>query len=79
LDIPFYREYRLPWTSSGGQERRFRRLLAIILGVTFFLGAVWPWIPTPAIDPNEVEEIPPRIAKLLLEQKPPPPLPAGCA
>jgi TonB family protein len=73
LDIPFYREYRLPWTSSGGQERRFRRLLAIILGVTFFLGAVWPWIPTPAIDPNEVEEIPPRIAKLLLEQKPPPP------
>jgi hypothetical protein len=58
LDIPFYREYRLPWTSSGGQERRFRRLLAIILGVTFFLGAVWPWIPTPAIDPNEVEEIP---------------------
>jgi TonB family protein len=75
LDIPFYREYRLPWTSSGGQERRFRRLLAIILGVTFFLGAVWPWIPTPAIDPNEVEEIPPRIAKLLLEQKPPPPPP----
>jgi len=75
LDIPYYREYRLPWTRSGGQERKFRRLLAIIFGVTFFLGVVWPWIPTPAIDPNEVDEIPPRIAKLLLEQKPPPPPP----
>jgi TonB family protein len=75
LDIPYYREYRLPWTRSASEEQRFRRLLAIILGVTFFLGAVWPWIPTPAVDPNEVEEIPPRIAKLLLEQKPPPPPP----
>jgi TonB family protein len=73
LDIPYYREYRLPWTRSTSEERKFRRLLAIILGVTFFLGAVWPWIPTPAVDPSAVDEIPPRIAKLLLEQKPPPP------
>jgi TonB family protein len=75
LDIPYYREYRLPWSQQSGQERKFRRLLAIILGVSFFLGVVWPWIPTPAVDPNEVDEIPPRIAKLLLEQKPPPPPP----
>jgi TonB family protein len=75
LDIPYYREYRLPWTVSSGQERKFRRLLATILGIAFLLGAVWPWIPTPAVDPNEVEEIPPRIAKLLLEHKPPPPPP----
>ncbi len=73
MDIPYYREYRLAWTRSASEERKFRRLLAIILGVTFFLGAVWPWIPTPAVDPNAVDEIPPRIAKLLLEQKPPPP------
>ena len=75
MDIPYYREYRLPWTRHTSEERRFRRLLAIIFGVTFFLGVVWPWLPTPAVDPNEVDEIPPRIAKLLLEQKPPPPPP----
>jgi TonB family protein len=75
LDIPYYREYRLPWTRHTSEERRFKRLLAIIFGVTFFLGIVWPWLPTPAVDPNEVEKIPPRIAKLLLEQKPPPPPP----
>lgn len=75
MDIPYYREYRLPWTKNTSQERKFRRLLAIIFGVVFFLGAVWPFLPTPAVDPNEMEEIPPRIAKLLLEQQPPPPPP----
>jgi outer membrane biosynthesis protein TonB len=75
LDIPYYREYQLAWTRSASEERKFRRLLAIILGVTFFLGAIWPWIPTPEVDPNQADQIPPRIAKLLLEQKPPPPPP----
>ncbi len=75
MDIPYYREYQLPWTVSSDQERKFRRLLATILAVALFLGIVWPWIPTPAVDPNQVEEIPPRIARLLLEHKPPPPPP----
>jgi len=73
LDLPYYREYRLPWSKNTDQERKFNRLLLIIFGVTFCLSVVWPWIPTPAIDPHAVQEIPPRIVKLLLEQKPPPP------
>lgn len=75
MDIPYYREYELPWTITDGQEREFRRLLGIVCAVSLFLGVVWPWIPTPAPDPYEIEEIPPRIAKLLLEQKQPPPPP----
>ena len=75
MDIPYYREYELPWTKNSVQERRFRRLLGQILAVALVLGVVWPFIPTPEIDPNQVDEIPPRIAKLLLEQKPPPPPP----
>jgi len=75
LDIPFYREYELAWTKNTGQERKFRRLLAIVFGTTLFFGLVFPWIPTPDVDPNAVDIIPPRIAKLLLEQKPPPPPP----
>jgi TonB family protein len=76
LDIPYYREYDLPWTSHWGQERKFRRLLAIVMGVTFVLGVLWPFIPVADKDPYEVEELPPRLAQLLLEQKPPPPPPA---
>ena len=75
MDLPFYREYELPWTAGAGQERKFQRLLGIIFLITLALSLVWPFIPTPERDPNEVEEIPPRIAKLLLEQKPPPPPP----
>ena len=75
MDIPYYREYELPWTVTDGQERKFRRLLAITCAAALFLGVLWPWIPTPAPDPYEVDEIPPRIAKLLLEQRPPLPPP----
>jgi len=75
LDIPYYRDYELPWTNESGQERRFRRLLAQVFAVMLALSLVWPWLPTPEVDPNQVEEISPRIAKLLLEQKPPPPPP----
>jgi protein TonB len=75
LDIPYYREFELPWSNSSGQERKFRRLLGIILSILFALSVVWPFIPVSDIDPNEIDEIPPRIAKLLLEQRPPPPPP----
>jgi periplasmic protein TonB len=75
LDIPYYREFELPWSTGAGQDARFRRLLVMIFAAALFLGVVWPWIPTPPVDPYEMEEIPPRIAKLLLEQKPPPPPP----
>jgi protein TonB len=75
LDIPYYREYELPWSSGSGQERKFRRLLGIVFAILFALSIVWPFIPTQEIDPNEIEEISPRIAKLLLEQRLPPPPP----
>ena len=75
MDIPYYREFELPWSTGASQDAKFRRLLAMVCAAALFLGAVWPWLPTPAVDPNQVEEIPPRIAKLLLEHKPPPPPP----
>src|SRR5690606_40802194 len=61
LDIPYYREFELPWSTGAGQDARFRRLLAMICAAALFLGVVWPWIPTPAVDPYEMEELPPRI------------------
>jgi periplasmic protein TonB len=76
LDLPFYREYELPWTSGRGQERKFQRLLGITFLVALLLGIVWPFIPAPEPDPAEIIEIPPRIAQLMLEEKPlPPPSP----
>jgi len=74
LDIPYYREVELPWNTGAGQDAKFRRLLALVFAAALFVGVIWPWLPSPEVDPY-VEDIPPRIAKLLLEQKPPPPPP----
>ena len=73
MDLPFYREYELPWTSDGDQERKFQRQLGIAFLVVCALSIVWPFIPTPDPDPYDPEDIPPRIAQLLLEEKPLPP------
>lgn len=75
MDLPYYREYELPWTTGQDQERKFQRLLGIIFLVCLALSIVWPFIPVPEPDPFDVEEIPPRIAQLLLEEKPLPPPP----
>lgn len=75
MDLPFYREYDLPWTSDSSQERKFKRLLKFIFIGVAALSLVWPFIPTPEPDPYEIIEIPPRIAQLLLEEKPLPPPP----
>lgn len=75
MDIPYYREYQLPWSADLEQEWRFRRLLGYVLGISLLLGIVWPWLPASDVRPYAAEEIPPRLAKLVLEQKPPPPPP----
>jgi TonB family protein len=75
LDLPFYREYDLPWTTGQSQDQKFQRLLGIVFLICLVLSIVWPFIPVPEPDPFDVEEIPPRIAQLLLEEKPLPPPP----
>ncbi len=75
MDLPFYREYDLPWTTGQEQEKKFQRLLGIVFLICMALSIVWPFIPVPEPEPFDVEEIPPRIAQLLLEEKPLPPPP----
>lgn len=75
MDIPFYREYVLPWTVSTEQEKEFRRILAIVGGALLVLGLLWPWLPAPEPDPFEAEELPPRLVELMLEERRPPPPP----
>ena len=75
MDLPFYREYELPWSADANQERKFQRLLGTVFLIVLVLGAVWPFIPTPEPEYDEIIEIPPRIAQLLLEEKPLPPPP----
>src|SRR5882762_3120378 len=63
----------LPWTDSEEDERRFRRILKRVLLVCLLFSLIMPWLPVPKVDRSKVEELPPRLAKLLLERQPAPP------
>ena len=75
MDLPFYREFDLPWTTGQSQDKKFQRLLGIIFLICMVLSILWPFIPVPERDPFDIDEIPPRIVQLLLEEKPLPPPP----
>jgi periplasmic protein TonB len=73
----FYRTYDLPWTASEEDQQRLRKLLIICFGITLLLSILLPLLPVPERRMDEVQTVPPRLAKLVLERKvvPPPPPP----
>ncbi len=70
-----WQEPFLPWVESEN-DRRFKRYLIISLVVFMLLGFIWGNLPVAEEDEQEVQPIPPRLAKLILEKKmqPPPPV-----
>jgi periplasmic protein TonB len=75
MDLPFYREYELPWSTESGQEKKFQRLLGTVFLIVLALSLIWPFLPAPEPEFDDVIEIPPAVAKLLLEEQPLPPPP----
>lgn len=71
----YYRDYQLPWSVSDDQEQKFRKILTITLVTLLVLSVIWPFLPTPQVDPNEAVEIEQRFAQLILEKEPIPPPP----
>ncbi len=69
----YYNSPTLPWTVSEEDEQRYRRILTRILLACLLISLVMPWLPLPKVDRTQ-EELPPRLAKLLLEREPPPPI-----
>ena len=68
-----YRPGMLPWTVSREEEESFRRILKRVLLVCLLFSLIMPWLPVPKVDRAKDEELPPRLAKLLLERQPAPP------
>jgi TonB family protein len=59
----------LAWSYSPEDERRFRRILGKVLAVAFLACLVFVLMPRPKVE-RIVTEMPPRLAKLLLEKEP---------
>jgi TonB family protein len=73
--VAYYRPGLLPWTVSEEEEARFRRILKRVLLACLLFSLIMPWLPVPKVDRSKDEELPPRLAKLLLERQTPPPAP----
>ncbi len=59
----------LPWSASLADEKRFRLIVAICIVLALAISFTVPFITLPEPDRIQVEKIPPRLAKLLLEKK----------
>ncbi|HUN93455.1 MAG TPA: AgmX/PglI C-terminal domain-containing protein [Burkholderiaceae bacterium] len=69
-----FRTAILPWQASTADDRRFRRILSRVLLACIVFGLALPWIKVHEPDREQPPEVSARVAKLLLETKPPPPL-----
>lgn len=72
---PFYREYELPWSPTEDVERRFKKILRIVLAIFVVLAILVTLLPIPEQTRVKAPDIPDRVVQLLIEKKPPPPPP----
>ena len=70
-----YHSPELPWTASPTEERRFRAITSTMLLLYVLLAALVVTIKVPPADRYEAEIVPPRLAKLVVQEKPKPPPP----
>ncbi len=69
----------LPWSSSQDEDKRFWRVLGALCVPLLILSIAIPFIPLPEPKREELEQLPPQLARVVLEKKelpkPPPPPP----
>ena len=75
LLAPYYRSYELPWEGDPEASRRFRRFLLIGLGLFVVLGLLIPILELPREEVTPEAAVPPRLARIMIEEKPKPPPP----
>ncbi len=68
-----FRPSVLAWAGVPEDDKRYRRILNTVLIVVAVLCLILLLMPTPQIDRAKPAELPPRLAKLMLEREPPPP------
>jgi len=74
-NVSMQRAVELPWSSVAEDNNRFKKILIVILAITFIFSVIVPVITVEKPTREKAEEIPPRFAKLILEKKTPPPPP----
>lgn len=74
--VALFRIYELPWTTNREQDSSFKKIARGTLGAALAFAVLFWLLPQPARDTTQVQEVPKRLVKLVLERpKPPPPPP----
>ena len=68
-----YRVFELPWSANADQERRFKRMLRIAIGIWLFIAILTQVLPTP--EKQAAPPLPEEVIRLVLTPPPPPPKP----
>ena len=68
-----YRAMEMPWNKNDKDQKRFRKILLIVLLCSSILGLLIPLWDIPIPDRVEVVKVPERLAKLIVPKQPPPP------
>ena len=73
----FVYDFDLPWDTGRADRRSLKSWLGACLAITLVFGVAIPWIQLPEVEREELEELPPQLARIVLEKPktPPPPPP----
>jgi len=71
---PYYRTFELPWDIDPEESERLRKFLTVALVTVLVAVAVIPFLPVPPHSAAQ-DEVPQRLAKVMLDYKPPEPPP----
>ncbi len=73
------RDFSLPWEVKRADSRAFNKWLVVCFALFLVLGLPMPWLVLPEVERSELEELPPQLARIVMEKPeikiPPPPPP----
>lgn len=64
----YWQDPVLPWSETDN-DQRFRRILRISLIVAILVGVAIPYLPVQKIEQKKLEQVSPRLAKLIIEKQ----------
>jgi TonB family protein len=73
VSVSYRHSSNLPWNTASVDERRFQVIVVTALFIALLLGLLVPMIELPEKERFVKQSLPPRLARLILEQKKPPP------
>ena len=69
-------DFALPWDNKRADRRVLRSWMIFCLGLTLVIGLPIPFLTLPEVDRQDLEALPPQLARIVMETpKPPPPPP----